>query len=137
MPAGIRAALHSGVARHLRQLGARPEPLAHHLWHSEASREEALPLLISAGEWALSVLEEEGAILSFRRALKLLPRPQAAAEDPDLRAAWVRSVSGLVTALARSGDQQEARLILGSAVQEAHAAGWRAEEARLGECAGL
>lgn len=131
VPAGIRAELHTRAAEHLRQRSASPVVLAHHLWHSEASRERALPELIAAGEWALSVLEEEGATLAFRRALKLLPRPRAETQDADLRAAWMRAVFGLVTALARSGDRDEARLLVGSAVEEAASAGWHAEAARL------
>ncbi|MDY0002028.1 MAG: AAA family ATPase, partial [Polyangia bacterium] len=133
IPAGIRAALHGEAARHLRQIGARREQIAHHLWHAEDLREEALPLLIGAGEWALSLLEEESAVLAFRRALKLLPRPSPATSDPDLRAAWVRSVGGLVEATDRSGDQREARLLLASALEEASAAGWHAERTALAE----
>jgi len=76
-------------------------------------------------------MEEEGAILAFRRALKLLPRPRADQVDEDFRAAWMRAVFGLVTALSRSGDREEARLLRNSAVEEAAQAGWHAEAARL------
>ncbi len=131
VPAGIRAEIHSRLAEYLQDRTASPVVLAHHYWHSEESRRDALPELIAAGEWALSVMEEEGAILAFRRALKILPRPRADQVDEDFRAAWMRAVFGLVTALSRSGDREEARLLRNSAVEEAAQAGWHAEAARL------
>jgi predicted ATPase len=131
IPAGIRGELHSRLAHYLDERSTSPVVLAHHYWHSDQAREEALPELIAAGEWALSVLEEEGAIQAFRHALRLLGRPAQEQAEPELRAAWMRSVFGLVTALARSGERDEAKLLRSSAVDEAAQAGWHAEAARL------
>lgn len=131
VPAGIRLDLHARAAQHLSRMAASPLLLSHHLWQAQAQWEKAAPQLITAGEWALSVMEEEGATLAFRRALRLLPRPRADLEDPDLRSAWMRSVFGLVGALSQGGERNEARLVLSSAVDEAAAAGWHVVAARL------
>ncbi len=131
IPAGIRAEIHGRVARHLAGAGNSPLLRAHHLWQSEVAREDALPELIAAGEWALTVMDEEGAGQAFRRALGLLPSPSAHVTDPDLRNAWMRVIFGLTSTLARSGSRTEAKALLESARDSAAAAGWHAEAARL------
>lgn len=137
IPAGIRAEIHGRVARHLAGEGNSPLLRAHHLWHSEVAREDALPELIAAGEWALTVMDEEGAGQAFRRALRLLPTPDSGVTDPDLRNAWMRVIFGLTSTLARSGSRDEAKAILESAKDSAAAAGWHAEAARLEVTASL
>jgi len=131
IPAGVRAELHRRVADRLEDEAAGRYLRAHHRWHAGDQRDRAVGELIGAGEWALSVLEEEGAVLAFRRSLRLLGPPRAEVTDPDLRGTWLRSLFGLVSALARSGDREEAKLLLRSAVDEAAEAGWHAEAARL------
>ncbi len=137
IPAGIRAEIHSRVARYLAGEGNSPLLRAYHLWHSEVAREDALPELIAAGEWALTVMDEEGAGQAFRRALSLLPSPDASVQDPDLRNAWMRVIFGLTSTLARSGCRTEAKALLESAKDSAAAAGWHAEAARLEVTASL
>jgi len=137
MPAGIRAEIHGRVAQHLAGAGNSPLLRAHHLWHSEVAREEALPELIAAGEWALTVMDEEGAGQAFRRALRLLPSPDASVTDPELRKAWMRVIFGLTSTMARSGSRAEAKAILESAKESAAQAGWHAEAARLEVTASL
>jgi len=131
IPAGIRAEIHGRVAHLLAGEGSSPLLRAHHLWQSEVAREDALPELIAAGEWALTVMDEEGAGQAFRRALGLLPSPADHVTDPDLRNAWMRVIFGLSSTLARSGSRVEAKAILESARDSAAAAGWHAEAARL------
>lgn len=131
IPAGVRAELHGRVADRLETESAGRVLRAHHRWHAGSDRDAALGELIAAGEWALSVLEEEGAVLAFRRALRLLGPPRAEVTDPARRGAWLRSLFGLVAALGRSGDREGSRLLLSSAVDEAAEAGWHAEAARL------
>jgi len=131
IPAGIRSEFHRRLAHDLKGRSASPVVLAHHFWHSDEAREDALPGLIAAGEWALSVLEEEGAMQAFRNALRLLGHPSDQEQEPQVRTAWMRAVFGLVTALARSGEPEEARLLRRSALEEAAQAGWHAEAARL------
>jgi eukaryotic-like serine/threonine-protein kinase len=131
IPAGIRAEIHGRVARFLAGEGNSPLLRAHHLWQSEVAREDALPELIAAGEWALTVMDEEGAGQAFRRALGLLPSPADHVTDPELRNAWMRVIFGLTSTLARSGSRREAKALLESARDSAAAAGWHAEAARL------
>ena len=47
------------------------------------------------------------------------------------RARWVRIVSGLATALHRSGESDEARLLIETSRERARSANWRTEAARL------
>lgn len=137
IPAGIRAEIHGRVARHLAEEGNSPLLRAHHLWHSEVSREEAIPELIAAGEWALTVMDEEGAGQAFRRALGLLPSPDPSVTDAATRNAWMRVIFGLTSTMARSGSRDEAKAILESAKDSAANAGWHAEAARLEVTASL
>ncbi len=137
IPAGIRAEIHGRVARHLAGAGSSPLLRAHHLWQSEVAREDALPELIAAGEWALTVMDEEGAGQAFRRALGLLGSPSAGVTDPEHRHAWMRVIFGLSSTLARSGSRVEAKAILESARDSAAAAGWHGEAARLEVTASL
>jgi len=137
IPAGIRSEIHGRVANHLAGEGNSPILRAHHLWHSEVAREDALPELIAAGEWALTVMDEEGAGQAFRRALGLMPHPDASVTDPDVRHAWMRVIFGLTSTLARSGSRAEAKALLESAKDSAADAGWHAEAARLEVTASL
>lgn len=131
IPAGVRAELHGQVADRLEAVSARRFLRAHHRWHAGSGQDAAVGELIAAGEWALSVLEEEGAVLAFRRSLRLLGPPRAEVTEPERRGAWLRSLFGLISALRRSGDREGAKLLLLSAVDEAAEAGWHAEAARL------
>ena len=76
-------------------------------------------------------LEEKAAFARFRRALRRSPGPESGAGAGPGRARWVRIVSGLATALHRSGESDEARLLIETSRDRARHAGWRTEAARL------